>query len=59
MFITIVKSPTVKKMIGAEMRLRTGLMKKLIKPKIKPAVKSGMKLFSGENENPETTCAAI
>lgn len=54
MFITIVKSPTVKKMIGAEMSLRIGLMKKLIRPKINPAVRSGIKLFSDENENPET-----
>ncbi len=54
MFITIVKSPIVKNMIGAEISFRAGLMKKLIKPKINPAVKSGRKPFSNENEKPVT-----
>ena len=57
-FITIVKSPNVKRMIGIEISLRIGFMKKFIKPKINPIVSKVIKLSSAR-VNPETIFAAI
>jgi len=59
MFIIIVKSPNVKSIIGKEISLSTGFIKKFIKPKINPAVSNGIRLSGFEKVNPVTNLAAI
>lgn len=58
MFMTIVKSPKVKSISGAETSFKTGLIKKFIRPNIKPIVTKVAKL-SSRKVKPSTILAAI